>query len=121
MIMPNCHVKNAIATAIAAAALAIGAHISGLSAELSRGFAQLDSHAKMHVIAEQYCTSFEDTGQKVDAYAFADSRTSIPDISIKNVPTAHDDLYTALLCSSSCFAFENSHHQGCVCAKWDRK
>ena len=57
MITPNWHIKNTIATAIAAAALAIGAHIAGMLAELSRGFAQLDSHANMHVMAEQYYTS----------------------------------------------------------------
>ena len=88
---PNHHVKEVIAAVVAAVALTIGAHISGLSAELSRGFAQLDSHANMNVVAEKYCTSFQDTGKRVDAYAFADSSPSVSDLPIKNVLTAHDD------------------------------
>ena len=93
--MPNYHLKKAIAIAVAAAAaLAVGAHIGGMSADLSRGHAQFDSHANMHVVAEKYCTCFQDTGKVVDAYAFADSRPSVPDIPVKNVLTAHDDPYT---------------------------
>ena len=93
--MPNFHLKKAIAIAVAAAAMAAGAHIGGMSADLSRGHAQCDSHANMHVVAEKYCTCFEDTGKVVDAYAFADSRPSVPSIPVKNVLTAHDDPYAS--------------------------
>ena len=45
---------------------------------------------------EQGCASItvEDTGQKVDAYAFTDLRPSVPDIPIQNILTAHDNPYT---------------------------
>ena len=92
--MPNYHLKKSIAIAVAAAALAVGAHIAGMSADLSRGHAQFDLHANMHVMAEKYCTCFQDTGKCVDAYAFSDSSPSVPDIPVKNVLTAHDDPYT---------------------------
>ena len=48
----------------------------------------------MNVVARKYCTIFQDTGKRVDTYAFVDSSPSVSDLPIKNVLTAHDDPYT---------------------------